>query len=104
MDVMSKGCMLRNEKELAEKNNTIFKPILHSCFKKAIKLSNVFSNFNHDKYESCMETQKTDIKANKNEDYDSPKSNNFFDRDWKARQDTGSVVLTPALTVNGEVL
>lgn len=105
MDAMSKGCGLKKKAVLKNAtDDSPYKTISTSCFERAVKIANVYTNFNREKYDACVASQKKDVIDNQDNDYDDSKSKNFFDRDWKARRDAGNIVYTPSLSVNGEVL
>lgn len=96
MDILIKGC-LKVKSPLA----TRAKLVTDACFDKAVKISQVYSRYNIEKYQQCFIQQTEELSKNEHEKYDSSRSKSFLDRDYLKYKEM-SIELHPSITVNGE--
>ena len=79
MKVLIDGCVVQKD-EFADSKVKIIQP---ECFVKALKFSQVYSNYDQEKFKDCLVTQMKDIDAHKKDPYTTPLSRNYLDRDFK---------------------
>ena len=70
---------------------------------KALKFSQVFSNYDQEKFKDCLAIQMKDIDEHKNDKYHAMLSRNFLDRDYNQRHNV-SLDFLPCISVNGECI
>ena len=97
MDTLINGC-IKDKKEGSVKMARL---VTEECFDKAVKISQVYSQYDMATFKMCVKGQLMAIEALKDENYDNPKSKIFFDRDYVQRKNFG-VILHPSITVNGD--
>lgn len=99
MDILLDGCAVHRN----HSNPHTYQLITPECNEKAMKFTQIYSQFNRDKYDACVNDGLANLDAQAKERYDSPRSQNFLDRDFEYRKDfSNNIQNHPMITINGD--